>query len=136
MRFDFDKYALDTNLRELRCDGELVAMQPQVFDLLVHLLKHRDHVVSRNDLIALVWGGRIVSDSTLDSRINAARNAIGDCGKEQRLIRTVPRKGLRFVGAVNEYVNGVHPAPATAKAAAEPVPRPLPLPDRPAIVST
>ena len=76
-------------------------MQPQVFDLLVHLLKHRDHVVSRDDLIALVWGGRIVSDSTLDSRINAARNAVGDNGKEQRLIRTIPRKGIRFVGAVN-----------------------------------
>ncbi|MBR1190404.1 winged helix-turn-helix domain-containing protein [Bradyrhizobium sp. AUGA SZCCT0160] len=133
MKFDFDKYALDTNLRELRRDGELVAMQPQVFDLLVHLLKHRDHVVSRNDLIALVWGGRTVSDSTLDSRINAARNAIGDCGKEQRLIRTIPRKGLRFVGAVNQHVNGVHPTPEPAKTAAEPAPRPLPLPDRPAI---
>ncbi|MBR1233842.1 winged helix-turn-helix domain-containing tetratricopeptide repeat protein [Bradyrhizobium sp. AUGA SZCCT0182] len=131
MKFDFDKYALDTNLRELRRDGELVAMQPQVFDLLVHLLKRRDHVVSRNDLIALVWGGRTVSDSTLDSRINAARNAIGDCGKEQRLIRTIPRKGLRFVGTVNEQVNGVHPPPEPAEAAAEP--RPLPLPDRPAI---
>src|SRR6186997_2275288 len=124
VKFNFDNQTLDTDRRELRRSGELVAMQPQVFDLLVHLLKYRDHVVSRNDLIALVWGGRIVSDSTLDSRINAARNAIGDCGKEQRLIRTVPRKGLRFVGAVNEYVNGVHPAPATAKAAAEPVPRP------------
>ena len=133
VKFDFDKYALDTNLRELRRDGELVAMQPQVFDLLVHLLMHRDHVVSRNDLIALVWGGRTVSDSTLDSRINAARNAIGDCGKEQRLIRTIPRKGLRFVGAVNEHVNGVHPPPEPAEAAAEPAPRPLPLPDRPAI---
>ncbi|MBR1230330.1 MULTISPECIES: winged helix-turn-helix domain-containing protein [unclassified Bradyrhizobium] len=131
MKFDFDKYALDTNLRELRRDGELVAMQPQVFDLLVHLLKRRDHVVSRNELIALVWGGRTVSDSTLDSRINAARNAIGDCGKEQRLIRTIPRKGLRFVGTVNEQVNGVHPPPEPAEAAAEP--RPLPLPDRPAI---
>ena len=62
MKFDFDNCALDTKLRELRRDGELVAMQPQVFDLLVHLLKHRDHVVSRDDLIALVWGGRIVSD--------------------------------------------------------------------------
>ena len=66
MRFGFDNYALDTDLRELRREGELVAMQPQVFDLLVHLLKHRDQVVSRDDLIALVWGGRIVSDSTLD----------------------------------------------------------------------
>ena len=119
VKFNFDNHILDTDLRELRRGGELVAMQPQVFDLLVHLLKYRDHVVSRDDLIALVWGGRIVSDSTLDSRINAARNAIGDNGKEQRLIRTIPRKGVRFVGAVNgpcdaraaSPVDAEHPRP-------------------------
>jgi len=131
VKFDFDNCALDTDLRELRRDGELVAMQPQVFDLLVHLLNHRDRVVSRDDLIALVWGGRIVSDSTLDSGINAARNAVGDSGKAQRLIRTIPRKGIRFVGAVNEKPNG----DLTAATPPEPVvePAPLPLPDRPAI---
>ena len=96
MKFDFDNCALDTNLRELRRDGELVAMQPQVFDLLVHLLKHRDHVVSRDDLIALVWGGRIVSDSTLDSRINAARNAIGDSGKDAAADPDNSEKGPSF----------------------------------------
>ena len=100
-------------------------MQPQVFDLLAHLLKHRDHVVSRDDLIALVWGGRIVSDSTLDSRINAARNAVGDSGKVQRLIRTVPRKGIRFVGAVSEQLNGVHAVAPSAEAVAEQAPPPL-----------
>src|SRR5215217_9765801 len=129
VKFDFDNCALDTDRRELRRGGELVAMQPQVFDLLVHLLKHRERVVSRNDLIALVWGGRIVSDSTLDSRINAARNAIGDSGKEQKLIRTIPRKGVRFVGAVNG------PCEAQAASPAETgQPRSgLALPDRPAI---
>jgi TolB-like protein len=129
VKFNFDNHILDTDRRELRRCGELVAMQPQVFDLLVHLLKHRDRVVSRDDLIALVWGGRIVSDSTLDSRINAARNAIGDNGKEQRLIRTIPRKGIRFVGAVNG------PCDAQAASPAEAVqPRSgLALPDRPAI---
>src|SRR3954451_11852183 len=106
-------------------------MQPQVFDLLGHLLKHRDHVVSRDDLIALVWGGRIVSDSTLDSRINAARNAVGDSGKVQRLIRTVPRKGIRFVGAVSELLNGVHAAAAPTEAITEQAPPPLQ--SRPAI---
>ena len=95
---------LDTGLRELRRDGELITMQPQVFDLLVLSVENRDRVVSRDDLIALVWGGRIVSDSTLNSRINAARKAIGDNGKEQRLIRTIPRKGIRFVGAVDGAV--------------------------------
>src|SRR5204863_9706807 len=118
VKFNFDNHILDADRRELRRGSDLVAMQPQVFDLLVHLLKHRDHVVSRDDLIALVWGGRIVSDSTLDSRINAARNAIGDNGKEQRLIRTIPRKGLRFVGAVNEQPNGADP---TAAMPTEPV---------------
>jgi TolB-like protein/tetratricopeptide (TPR) repeat protein len=129
VKFNFDNHILDTDLRELRRGGEMIAMQPQVFDLLVHLLKYRDRVVSRDDLIALVWGGRIVSDSTLDSRINAARNAIGDNGKEQRLIRTIPRKGIRFVGAVN--------GPCDAQAASQvetAQPRPgLTLPDRPAI---
>jgi len=133
VRFDFDNCALDANLRELRRGGELVAMQPQVFDLLIHLLKHRDQVVSRDDLIALVWGGRMVSDSTLDSRINAARNAVGDNGKAQRLIRTIPKKGVRFVGSVNEQPNGIGFAATSPGAITARVPKPLSLPDRPAI---
>src|SRR5437762_1022145 len=134
VKFNFDNHILDADRRELRRGSDLVAMQPRVFDLLVHLLKHRDHVVSRDDLIALVWGGRIVSDSTLDSRINAARNVIGDSGREQRLIRTIPRKGLRFIGAVDERKNGFDLATAAAEIAAERAPPPpLSLPDRPAI---
>jgi len=129
VKFNFDNHFLDTDLRELRRGGDMVAMQPQVFDLLVHLLKHRDRVVSRDDLIELVWGGRIVSDSTLDSRINAARSAIGDNGKEQRLIRTIPRKGIRFVGAVN----GPCDAQAASPAEAEQLRPGLSLPDRPAV---
>lgn len=129
VRFNFDNHVLDTERRELRRDGDLVAMQPQVFDLLVHLLIHRDRVVTRDDLIALVWGGRIVSDSTLDSRINAARNAVGDNGKEQRLIRTIPRKGIRFVGSVN----APHDALTASSAEAEHSRAALALPDRPAI---
>jgi TolB-like protein/Tfp pilus assembly protein PilF len=133
VKFSFDNHALDTDLRELRQGGELVAMQPQVFDLLVHLLKHRDHVVSRDDLIELVWRGRIVSDSTLDSRINAARAAIGDNGKEQKLIRTIPRKGLRFVGTVNGQSDCDQAAAAPVQNGGEQMTPPLPLPDRPAI---
>lgn len=129
VKFNFDNHTLDIDRRELHRGADLVAMQPQVFDLLVHLLKHRDHVVSRDDLIALVWGGRMVSDSTLDSRINAARNAIGDNGKEQRLIRTIPRKGIRFVGAVN----GPGDAQAASPVEAEQPRSALALPDRPAI---
>ncbi len=127
MKFNFEDHVLDTALRELRRGGLLVAMQPQVFDLLVHLLKHRDHVVSRDDLIELVWGGRIVSDSTLDSRINAARSAIGDN------IRTIPRKGLRFVGSVNGQPNSDRPAATSPEDVNERLRPPLQLPDRPAI---
>lgn len=130
--FNFDNHTLDTGRRELRRGSELIATQPQVFELLVHLLEHRDQVVSRDDLIALVWGGRIVSDSTLDSRINAARNAVGDNGKEQKLIRTFPRKGLRFVGIVHRHSDGGPPGAAFSAGAGEPRPA-LALPDRPAI---
>src|SRR6185369_7169119 len=77
-----------------------VAVEPQVFDLLIYLVENRDRVVSKDDMIASVWGGRIVSESTLTSRINSARKAIGDNGDEQRLIRTIARKGVRFVGEV------------------------------------
>jgi len=98
----FDKFALDPDRRELRCGAASVAMEPQAFDLLVHLIRHREHVVSRDELIAQIWGGRIVSESALSTRINAVRSAIGDSGSEQRLIKTLPRKGVRFVGEVRE----------------------------------
>ena len=78
-----------------------------MFDLLVYLVQNRDRVVTKDDLIASVWGGRIVSDSTLTSRINAARKAIGDSGGDQKLIRTVPRKGFRFVATVLTRSNAV-----------------------------
>ena len=79
-----------------------MAVEPQVFDLLVHLVRHRDRVVGKDELLATVWHGRIVSESALFNRINAARSAIGDTGNRQRLIKTLPRKGLRFVGDVRE----------------------------------
>jgi DNA-binding winged helix-turn-helix (wHTH) protein len=98
----FDNYALDLDRRELRSGASVVAMEPQVFDLLVHLIRHREHVVSRDELIKSIWGGRIVSESALSTRINAVRSAIGDRGTEQRLVKTLPRKGVRFVGEVRE----------------------------------
>src|SRR6202522_4225287 len=97
--FDED-YEIDVERRELRRAQMRVHVEPQVFDLLVYLVEKRDRVVSKDDLFASVWGGRIVSDSTLTSRINAARMAIADNGEEQRLIRTLARKGFRFVGDV------------------------------------
>jgi TolB-like protein len=102
VRFLFDGYLLDTDRRELHRGSALVALEPQVFDLLAFLVCDRDRVVSKDDLLASVWGGRIVSESTIASRINAARRAIGDNGEQQRLIRTIIGKGIRFVGAVRE----------------------------------
>jgi DNA-binding winged helix-turn-helix (wHTH) protein len=100
--FLFENYVLDTDRRELRRAGALVSVEPQVFDLLEYLIRNRERVVSKDDLLAVVWRGRIVSESALSTRINAARSAIGDNGDEQRLIRTLPRKGFRFVGAVRQ----------------------------------
>jgi pimeloyl-ACP methyl ester carboxylesterase/DNA-binding winged helix-turn-helix (wHTH) protein len=101
VRFDFSGYSLDIGRRELRRGPDLVNAEPQVFDLLVYLIENRERVVTKDDLIASVWGGRIVSESTLTSRITAARKAIGDTGERQELIRTMARKGLRFVGEVS-----------------------------------
>src|SRR5262245_61440513 len=84
-------------------------LEPQVFDLIAYLVKNRDRVITKNDLIAAVWDGRIVSDSTLTSRVNSARKAVGDSGEEQRLIRTYARKGVRFVGDVQEAAELLSP---------------------------
>lgn len=100
--FLFDGYELEIERRELRRDGSLVALEPQVFDLLVYLIRNRSRVVTKDDLIENIWHGRIISTSALTSRINAARRAIGDSGARQQLIRTVPRRGIRFVGEVCE----------------------------------
>ena len=102
MQFRFENHLLDVDRRELRRGAELIEVEPQVFDLLLYLVQNRDRVVSKDDLIAAVWGGRIVSDSTLTSRINAVRKAVADNGEEQRLIRTIARKGIRFVATVDE----------------------------------
>jgi TolB-like protein/cytochrome c-type biogenesis protein CcmH/NrfG len=134
MILSFGDYEIDVERRELRRAKTLVHVEPQVFDLLVYLVENRDRVVSKDDLIASVWGGRIVSDSTLTSRINAARNAVGDSGRDKKLIRTIARKGLRFVGTVREQPEGVEPAQAGSPKAAEAREPPgLPQPDRPAI---
>lgn len=102
MLFGFEDFVLDAGRRELSRRGTVVAVEPQVFDLLEYLIRNRERMVSRDDLLNAVWDGRIVSDSALTSRINAARTAVGDSGEAQRLIRTVRGRGLRFVGQVEE----------------------------------
>src|SRR5262245_35535103 len=95
LRYLFEDYALDVDRRELRRNDGLIPVEPKVFDLLVHLIRHRERVASKDDLIAAVWNGRIVSESTLTSCINSARSAVGDSGESQRLIKTLLRKGIR-----------------------------------------
>jgi DNA-binding winged helix-turn-helix (wHTH) protein len=98
----FENHTLDTDRRELRRGRHLIAIGPQVFDVLEFLVRNRERVVSNEDLIEGVWKGRIVSESTLSSRIAAVRQAIGDSGGRQNFIRTLPRKGFRFVAEVRE----------------------------------
>jgi DNA-binding winged helix-turn-helix (wHTH) protein/TolB-like protein len=106
LNYRFGNCVLDIDRRELRRGTKPVSVEPKVFDLLLYLVQNRGRVVSKDDLIAAVWDGRIVSDSALTTRINAARTAIGDSGKVQSLIRTFPRKGFRFIGDVREEASG------------------------------
>jgi TolB-like protein len=130
LRYLFEDCVLDTDRRELFRGADVVAVAPQVFDLIDYLIRNRERVVSKDDLIGAIWDGRIVSDAALTTRINVARGAIGDSGEAQRLIKTLPRKGFRFVGAVREEQGSGQQA---AEASAEP-PRPaLALPDKPSI---
>ncbi|MEK1888985.1 MAG: winged helix-turn-helix domain-containing tetratricopeptide repeat protein [Phyllobacterium sp.] len=139
MHFVFGDYTLDPDRRELTRGSEAVAIGPQVFDLLVHLVQNRDRVVSKDGLLGAVWDGRIVSEATITSHINAARKAIGDNGQEQRLIRTVARKGFRFTGEVAEAnpsdgasLPGDNPERAELPESSE---LPLVLPDKPSIAA-
>ncbi|OKO74139.1 transcriptional regulator, partial [Bradyrhizobium sp. AS23.2] len=111
MQFLFRDHLLDTDRRELSREQVPVAVEPQVFDLVVHLMENRDRVVSKDELIDKIWHGRSVSESTLTSRINAARKAIGDNGANQALIRTIARKGFRFVGDVETKLGAAAPDP-------------------------
>lgn len=102
MRYFFEDCALDTERRELRRGPDVVPTAPQVLDLLEYLIRSRERVVSKDDLVNAIWNGRIVSDAALTTRLNAVRRAIGDSGQQQRLIKTFPRKGIRFVGVVHD----------------------------------
>jgi adenylate cyclase len=121
----FANNELDIERRELRRDGRTIVLPPQIFDLLVYLVRNRDRVVSKDDLLAAVWGGRAVSDSAMTTAINAVRKAVGDNGNAQAVIRTLHRKGIRFVGTIEGTDNLVPAASA--------LPTRLALPDKPSI---
>jgi adenylate cyclase len=123
VEFVFGDHVLDVDRRELRRGFELIAVEPRVFDLLAYLVRSRDRVVSKDDLITDVWGGRIVSESTLTSHVHAVRKAVGDNGEAQRLIRTLPRKGFRFIGAVEQVEKHAAPRANSATVLEDP-PRP------------
>ena len=105
MLYSFEEFSVDIDRQELCRGTERIAVEPQVFDLLHYLIRNRDRVVTKDDLIGAVWKGRVISDSALTSRMTAVRHAIGDSAEAQRFIRTIPRKGFRFVGQVTEQSN-------------------------------
>src|SRR6185312_10729413 len=127
LRYLFEDYTFDIERRELHRGADAVSITPQVFDLLDYLIRNRERVVSKDELIGSVWNGRIVSDAALTTRLNAVRAAIGDTGEKQRLIKTLPRKGFRFVGQVREAREIASSNPADAPESA------LALPDKPSI---
>ena len=132
MLYLFEDYGLDTDRRELYRETSPISVEPKVFDLLAYIIRNREHVVSKDDLIATIWNGRIVSESALTTCINAARTAIGDSGEAQRLIKTLPRRGIRFVGIVREE-EGKPAAVAPTVAIPEPLHPSSALPDKPSI---
>ena len=116
MRYGFGDYSLDTDGFTLTANGEEIAVEPQVFTLLQFLIEHRADVATKDDLIAHVWDGRIVSDAAITSAINLARRAVGDDGKAQSVIKTFPRRGFRFVaGIIGDTGAAPKPAPQADK---------------------
>jgi TolB-like protein/Tfp pilus assembly protein PilF len=126
--YQFEDFALDCERRELRRARAVIALEPQVFDLLEYLIRNRHRVVSKDDLFESVWDGRAVAEATLSSRLNGVRSAIGDSGKAQRLIRTLPHRGFRFVGVVEEQLADMPAGTGEKRPSAT-----LTLPDKPSI---
>jgi TolB-like protein len=102
LNFRFADFEIDVARQEVRRAGATAHVEPQVFDLLVHLIRNRDRIVSKDELFEAIWQGRIVSEATLSSRISAARRALGDSGNDQSFIRTLHKRGFRFVGDVED----------------------------------
>ena len=142
MIYKFAKFTLDPERRELRGEGNLIAIEPQVFDVLQFLIANRERVVSNEELIGAIWGGRIVSEATVATRMNAVRRAIGDSGERQQLVKTIHRKGYRFVGGVQEQIVPRYDSAAElvqpnarkeTVLAEQEILRPLTLPNKPSI---
>jgi len=137
--FRFDQFEIDLGQQELRRSGRPVHIEPQVLDLLAYLVRNRDRIVSKDELIDAVWQGRVISDAALSSCVSAARRAVGDTGEDQRFIRTAPKRGFRFVGEVDDDASPPADDAAVARAMSASDPRDaeaatvLDLPDKPSI---
>jgi adenylate cyclase len=114
MRYLFNGIEMDTASMEMSRGGRPLAVEPQVFDLLRVLIQNRERVVTRDDLMASVWEGRIVSETTISARINAARRLVGDTGARQGVIKTVARRGYRFVASIDECPTGGEVCPSAS----------------------
>ena len=110
MNFRFAEFEIDMARQELRRASAIVHVEPQVFDLLVYLIRNRHRTVSKDELFDAIWQGRVVSEATLSSRISAARRALGDSGNDQSFIRTLHKRGFRFVGEIDEDGSALAPA--------------------------
>ena len=113
MIYRFGRFSIDPENYRLCLEGQAQTVEPQVFGVLAYLIENRDRIVTRDELINAVWDGRIVSDGTLTTRINAVRRAVGDNGTDQSVIKTLPRRGFRFVAPVTEDLK---PSEASASA--------------------
>jgi TolB-like protein len=130
MLLKFNNFLLDTDRREFRGAAGTIHVEPQVFDLLLYFAANPNRVIGKDELIEHVWHGRIVSDAALNSRINSARKAIGESGENQRLIKTVQRRGFLFAGDVMRPTSDHASAVRVATPAESPK---LALPDKPSI---
>lgn len=113
MGYAFGKFVLEPDLHELKADGATISVEPQVFALILYLIENRNRVVSKEELIETIWDGRFVSDSAVSSRIKSARQALGDNGREQAVIKTVHGKGFRFVAVIDEPTHEPQTTPDT-----------------------
>ncbi len=114
-RYRFDEFELDTGAYQLSGNGEPVHLEPRALDLLHYLVRHRDRVVGKDELLDAVWGDRFVSDAALTTALRTARRAVGDDGSQQRILRTVHRRGYQFVAEVSldsDSAPGARTAPA------------------------
>jgi len=130
MIYQSSNFSLDTKSYGLERNGEKHSVEPQVFDLLIYLIEHRNRVVTRDELLDNLWQGRIVTDSALNARLKTARKAVGDNGKRQGIIKTIHRRGYQFIADIAESGAG---EPESEIDARETPQHPLPLPDKPSI---